>query len=118
MVRVFSIALILSTFSGCAALRVRVVDETTGLPIPGKKVSATPLGIFPLGIPSQDSVTTGEDGIAVLRNRRIDSSIISVDGVYNSFGYEEVVNGSDRLSDDSIRVENAGHTLGWPFRRR
>ena len=98
-------------------MQVRVVDEATGLPISGTKVSATPLGIFPLGTPSQESVMTDQNGIAVLRNRRIDSSIISVDGVYNKFGYHEVVDGSDRLSNGRVRVEHAGHMIGWPFRK-
>ena len=117
MIRLLTIMLTLSIFGGCAALQVRVVDEATGLPISGTKVSATPLGIFPLGTPSQESVMTDQNGIAVLRNRQIDSSIISVDGVHNKFGYYEVVDGSDRLSNGRVRVEHAGHTIGWPFRK-
>ena len=117
MVRIFVIGFLIVQLSGCAAMRIRVVDEATGLPIANKNVSATPLGIFPLGMPDADVALTDAEGIASLRNRRLDSSIISVDGLDAKLGYDEILDGSDRTSNGTIRVEYVGSAIGWPFRK-
>ena len=47
MNRLFAVALAVTLFSGCMGMRLRVVDESTDLPIPNVKVTATPIGVFP-----------------------------------------------------------------------
>ena len=116
MVRVVIASVLLVSVTGCAAMKVRVVDEQTGLPIPNTRVTATPMGIFPLGMPDRDDAFTDESGIVVLRNRRLDMSVISVDGLDKALAYDNVIRSGPETSNGKIRVEYAGPGLGWPIR--
>jgi hypothetical protein len=109
-------AIFLLFLSGCSGVLVRVVDETTGQPIQGTRVSATPTGIFLLGMPASDEALTDENGLVALRNRRIDASRISVDGMDSILRVDDIVKSTDRTSNGAIRVEHVGSTIGWPFR--
>lgn len=117
MFRISIAAFLFLTFSGCFAMRLRVLDESTGLPIPNSKVTAVPIGIFPLGMPAKDETTTNDDGIAIVRNREVLSSIISVDGMDKPIWAIEFVNSGKPTSDGTIRIEYAGRAIGWPFRQ-
>jgi len=102
--------------SGCLGRKVRVVDSATGLPLPGVEVGAMPSGIFLLGFPVPDKVRTDKDGIAVLRNRRLDASNLWMDGFEHQIIPLDTLVREKEITQGPVRLEYAGLTYGWPFR--